>query len=121
MAGYVFQDYPKWIGDVVVQNEADERTHRAALAEAMGAVVAAQLPEPLSAAAIRMRRSRQRRRDGYRTIHFDISDPQLDALVQTGFVDAAKRSDASELASGLCCLIAVASRCTDPRDERAGK
>ena len=32
MAGCGFQEYPKWVGDVVVQNEAEEQAQLAATA-----------------------------------------------------------------------------------------
>jgi hypothetical protein len=34
MAGYVFQEYPKWIGSLLVQDAAEEKTLRVAMAQA---------------------------------------------------------------------------------------
>jgi hypothetical protein len=65
MAAYVFQEFPKWVGDVLVENAAEER----ALLLAEGVAVAVDQPSNVpSPAAIRMQRSRERRREGKRTI-----------------------------------------------------
>ena len=101
MAGCGFQEYPKWVGDVVVQNEAEERAQLAAMAALTDPAEAMQAPPPRSPAAIRMRRSRERRRDGKRTILCDISADQIEALALAGFIDPAKRDDAAEVARGV--------------------
>jgi hypothetical protein len=101
MAGCGFQEYPKWVGDVVVQNEAEERAQLAATAALTGAAEATQIIPSRSRAAIRMRRSRERRRDGKRTILYDISADQIEALALAGFIDPAKRDDAAEVARGV--------------------
>ena len=96
-----FQEYPKYVGDVVVQNAAEELAHRAALAEAAAAARAEKLARPPSPAAIRMRRTRQRRREGKLPIRWDISADQIKWLAEAGFLDPAKRNDAAEVARGV--------------------
>jgi hypothetical protein len=72
MAAYVFQEFPKWVGDVIVENAAEEQALLLALAE--GVAVAVEQPSNArSPAAMRMQRSRERRREGKRTIPCDIS------------------------------------------------
>jgi hypothetical protein len=101
MVGCVFQEYPKWVRGVVVQNEAEERAQLAATAALTGAAEATQTPPSRSPAAIRMRLSRERRRDGKRTILYDISADQIEALALAGYIDPAKRDDAAEVARGV--------------------
>jgi hypothetical protein len=103
MAGCGFQEYPKWVGDVVVQNEAEERAHLAATGALTTAAEAAQTPP--SPAAIRMRRSRERKRDGKRTIRFDIQAAHVDALILAGWLDQSTRDDMAEAACGLNRLL----------------
>ncbi|HEY4044451.1 MAG TPA: hypothetical protein VGM32_21770 [Rhodopila sp.] len=95
MAGYVFHEYPKWVGDVLVENAAEERAHRLTLADGMGSAAFAPPVNTPSPAAIRMRRSRERRREGKRTIRCDISIAQIDALGAIGLLDATIRDDAA--------------------------
>jgi hypothetical protein len=105
MAGCGFQEYPKWVGDVVAQNEAEERAHLAAVAALTGSAEATQIVPSRSHAAIRMRRSRERRRDGKRTILYDISADQIEALALAGFIDPAIRDYTAEVAQGIGRLI----------------
>ena len=48
---------------------------------------------PLSAAAERMRRHRERRRDGLRCVTLDVHDGEIDALARRGFLKADARND----------------------------
>jgi hypothetical protein len=66
-------EYPKWVDGVPVRNADEERAHRAALAEAADAARAVELARPASSAGIRMRRTRERRREGRMSIRCDIS------------------------------------------------
>lgn len=110
MAAYVPIEYPKWIGDVVVQNAAEELAHRTALAEAAAAGRAEELARPPSPAAVRMRRTRTRRREGMRTIRCDISAAHIEALGRAGFLDPGKRDEASEVARGVGRLMDQVAR-----------
>jgi hypothetical protein len=100
LATYVFQEYPKWVGGVLVQDADEERAHLLGLAETRRAAVA-QLATAPSAAAVRMRRSRERRREGQRTILCDISAAHIEALAAGGFLDLALREDTIEVARGV--------------------
>jgi hypothetical protein len=104
MAAYVFQEFPKWVGDVIVENAAEERALLLALAE--GVAVAVEQPSNArSPAAMRMQRSRERRREGKRTIPCDISSTQIKALASAGFLDIGLRDDPVEVARGVGRLI----------------
>jgi hypothetical protein len=48
---------------------------------------------PCSAAAERMRRHRERRRDGLRCLTIELRETEIDALVRNGFLKAATRND----------------------------
>jgi hypothetical protein len=98
MAAYVFQEYPKWVGDVLVENAAEERAHLLAAGVAVAVAQPSDVPSP---AAIRMQRSRSRRREGKRTIPCDISTAQIEALAAAGFLDPAMRDVAAEVARGV--------------------
>jgi hypothetical protein len=99
LAGYVFQEFPKWVGDVLVQDAAEERALRGVIDTTQAAV--ADVTTSPSAAAARMRRSRERRRDGKRTIVCDISAAQIEALTAAGFLDLALQQDKIEVARGI--------------------
>jgi hypothetical protein len=122
--GYAPIEYPKWIGNVLVQNAAEEAVARSSAADHPSrpnilsmeingrsppdpppAVPATACDKPLSAVTIRMRRSRERRRPGKRTILCDISARQIEALAQAGFIDPAKRDDAAAVAEGVGHLL----------------
>jgi hypothetical protein len=98
MPDYIPIEYPKWVNGVLVQNAAEEQAHRAALAEAARA---AELTRPPSPAGIRMRRSRERRREGKMSIRCDISIAQIETLTEAGFIDPSLRDDAAEVARGV--------------------
>lgn len=102
MGGYVFQEFPKWVGDVIVENAAEERARLLAGGVAVAVAQPSNAPSP---AAIRMRRSRERRREGKRTILCDISTTQIEALAAAGFLDTALRDDLVEVARGVRRLI----------------
>jgi hypothetical protein len=50
-------------------------------------------PPSISAAAERMRRHRQRRRDGLRCLNVELRETEIDALVRIGFLKAETRND----------------------------
>jgi hypothetical protein len=104
MAAYEFQEFPKWVGNVLVESAAEERALLLELAEGV-AVAVAQPSNVPSPAAIRMQRSRERRREGKRTIPCDISTAQIEALASAGFLDRAMRDDAVEVAHGVGRMI----------------
>lgn len=58
-----------------------------------------------SSAALRMQRSRARRKQGLRSVRLDLSDTQIDALVQRGLVNRRRRDDVEEIGRGLALLI----------------
>src|ERR1700723_3493241 len=93
MSNYIPIEYPKWVNGVLVQNAEEERAHRAALAESAERAQAAELARPPSPAGIRMRRTRDRRREGKLSIRIDISTAQIEALVEVGLIDPAMRDD----------------------------
>jgi hypothetical protein len=70
MPNYVPIEYPKWVDGV--QNAEEERARRLALAEAVEMASAAELARTRSPAGIRMRRTRERRREGKLSIRCDI-------------------------------------------------
>jgi hypothetical protein len=101
MRGYVPIEFPKWIDGVLVQNAAEEQAHRAALAETAAVTRVAELPPSPSPAGIRMRRTRERRREGKLSIRCEISTVQIEALMEAGFIDPVMREDAAEVALGV--------------------
>jgi hypothetical protein len=50
-------------------------------------------PATRSAATERMRRHRERRRDGLRCVTLDVHDGEIDALARRGFLKADARND----------------------------
>ena len=54
-----------------------------------------------SLAAERMRRLRERRRDGMRCLRVELRDTEVDALVQKGLLKAEARSDQNAIADAL--------------------
>jgi len=102
MHTYIPIEYPKWVDGVIVRNAEEERLHREALNEAATAARAAELARPPSPAGIRMRRTRERRREGRMLIRCDVSTEQIEALAKAGFIDPAMRDDAAEVARGVC-------------------
>jgi hypothetical protein len=101
MRSYVPIEYPKWIDGVVVQNAAEEQTLRATMPEPAAAVGAAESAPTPSAAGIRMRRTRERRREGKLSIRCDVSIAQIEALALAGYIDPALRDDIGEVARGV--------------------
>jgi hypothetical protein len=101
MSNYVPIEYPKWVDGILIQNASEERAHRAALTEAVEVARAAEPARPPSPAAIRMQRTRERRRAGRMSIRFDISASQVEALVSEGMIDPARRNDPAEVARGI--------------------
>jgi hypothetical protein len=118
MRGYIPIEYPKWVDGVLVQNAAEEQARLAVFAESAAAVRAAELALPPSPANIRMRRTRERRREGKLSIRCDISSVQREALAKAGFIDPAMRDDAAEVARGversLSCLTVILPAVTLP-------
>jgi hypothetical protein len=101
-SNYVPIEYPKWVDGVLVRNAGEEQARREALSEAAAAARVAELARPPSPAGIRMRRTRERRREGKMSIRCDISTDQIEALTDAGFIDPALRDDAAEVARGVC-------------------
>jgi hypothetical protein len=52
-------------------------------------------------AAERMRRHRQRQRDGLRCLTIEIHEAEIDVLVQTGFLKAETRNDSYAITEAL--------------------
>jgi hypothetical protein len=102
MSNYIPIEYPKWVDGVLVRNAEEERTRRQALNDAAEVVRAVELARPPSPAGIRMRRTRERRREGKMSIRCDISTEQIESLSKAGLIDPAKREDAAEVARGVC-------------------
>jgi hypothetical protein len=102
MPNYIPIEYPKWVNGVLVQNATEERALRAMRSEAAEVARAAELTRPPSLAGIRMRRTRERRREGKLSIRCDVSTDQIEALSKGGFIDPAVRDDAAEVARGVC-------------------
>ena len=101
MRNYVPIEYPKWVGCVVVHRAAEEQAHRAALGEAAATAPTAELTRSTSAAGIRMRRTRERRRAGKLSIRCDISTEHIQALTIGGFIDPARQDHGAEVAWGV--------------------
>jgi hypothetical protein len=105
MERYIPTEFPKWVGGALVRSAAEERDRRAALEDAAATASAAELLRPPSLASMRMRRSRERRREGKLSIRFDISSAQIEALVSAGLIDPARQDDAVEVALGVVRLM----------------
>lgn len=74
----------------------------AAHAASMPPVPSAARSKPSSSkAAVRMRVSRQRRKDGLRCLMVELRDTEIDALVSEGLLEAGKRSNASAILDAL--------------------
>jgi hypothetical protein len=102
LTNYIPIEYPKWVDGVLVQNAEEEQSHRAMLAEAAEQARAVELNRPPSPAGIRMRRTRERRREGKLSICCDISTDQIEALAMAGFIDPTMRHDPAEVPRGIC-------------------
>jgi hypothetical protein len=73
------------------------------LDEVRGAMIEKLTPatKSISAAAERMRRSRQRRRDGLRSLRIDLHATDVEALIDAGFLDERNRNDSSAVVCAL--------------------
>jgi hypothetical protein len=60
---------------------------------------------PISPAAERMRKYRERKRDGRRCVTLEIFELEIDALVQKGLLGRETRNDPIEIADALYKLI----------------
>ena len=120
MAGYVFQEYPKWVGSVLVQDVAEEKTLRVGMTQAAVETRPTKLARPPSAVALRMRRTRTRKKEGRRAINLDISVAQIEALAAAGFLDLAMRDDAVEVARGVGRLMDRLARSGEDAPRTAG-
>jgi hypothetical protein len=49
----------------------------------------------------RMRRHRQRRRDGLRSVRIELRETEVDALIRSGFLEGRSRNDGSAVAQAL--------------------
>ena len=56
---------------------------------------------PVSAAAVRMRRHRARRRDGLRSLTIELHEREVDALIRSGFLEKGSRNDANAVTQAL--------------------
>jgi hypothetical protein len=54
-----------------------------------------------SAAALRMRRSRERRRGGLRCLRVEMRETEVDALVRRGFLKSEARNEQNAVLEGL--------------------
>jgi hypothetical protein len=57
--------------------------------------------QPISPAAERMRRYRERRHDGRRCVTVEILESEVDALVRRGLLGSEMRNDSIEIAGAL--------------------
>jgi hypothetical protein len=55
----------------------------------------------ISAAAQRMRRHRQRKREGMRSLQIELRETDVDALIESGFLDERSRDDANAVIRAL--------------------
>ena len=60
---------------------------------------------PCSAAAERMRRHRERRRDGLRCLTIELRETEIDALARNGFLKADARNDLRSIEMALYELL----------------
>ena len=67
----------------------------------MTAIAPAAEPTARSAAAERMRRHRERRRDGLRCLTIELRETEIDALVRIGLLRAEMRNDQNSIIEGL--------------------
>jgi hypothetical protein len=62
-------------------------------------------PAIRTAAAERMRRHRQRRRDGLRCLMIELRETEIDALISSGLLAAADREDYDSVQSALYAFL----------------
>jgi SOS response regulatory protein OraA/RecX len=55
----------------------------------------------ISPAAERMRRSRQRRRDGFRSLRIELRETEIDKLIRSGYLERGSRNDANAVLRAL--------------------
>jgi hypothetical protein len=55
----------------------------------------------VSPAAERMRRHRQRKRDGLRSLRIELRETEIDALIDVGFLEQASRDDSNAVVLAL--------------------
>jgi hypothetical protein len=67
----------------------------------MAAIPPTTEPAALSAAAERMRRHRQRRRDGLRCLVVELRETEIDALIRKGLLKPETRNDTSAIIDAL--------------------
>ena len=60
---------------------------------------------PISPAAQRMRRSRERRRNGLRYFGIELCETEIDALARMGFLTEDGRRDDCEVIVALCAFL----------------
>jgi hypothetical protein len=124
MPAYVPMEYPRYVGNVRVNNEAEHQALRAALAEAAAAARAVELGRPPSPGAARMQRSRERRREGRRCVQIEISDAEIAELVRAGLLAVDAQDDVGAIAEAINALLAApvpvspASTPPSPADSR---
>jgi len=62
-------------------------------------------PETRTAAAERMRRHRQRRRDGFRCLMIELRETEIDALISNGLLAAYNRQDYDSVQSAFYAFL----------------
>jgi hypothetical protein len=62
-------------------------------------------PATRTAAAERMRRHRQRRRDGFRCLMIELRETEIDALISNGLLAAHNRQDYESVQSALYAFL----------------
>jgi SOS response regulatory protein OraA/RecX len=55
----------------------------------------------ISPSAARMRRHRQRKREGMRSLQIELRETDVDALIESGFLDERSRDDANAIIRAL--------------------
>lgn len=63
------------------------------------------MPVPCSAAAQRMRRHRERRRDGLRCLTIELRESEIDALIRKELLKPETRNDASAVIDALYAFL----------------
>jgi hypothetical protein len=67
----------------------------------------------ISAAAMRMRRSRKRRRDGLRCLQIELRETELDVLTRKGLLETDARNDPDAVRN---CMLTSTARWVQCRD-----
>ncbi len=70
---------------------------------------------PISAAALRMRVARQRRRDGNRVVELEVLPTEIEALVAAGWLSETARADRAAIADAIAAMFEAAFTGTDGR------